>query len=350
MDFRSAAPIIEALRKRIDEGVFGYAKESVEATDAVINWLSTRHGWTIHPEWLVWVPGIVSAINIVCRAFAQPGEGVFTFTPIYPPFLWSPEASNRRAVTCLLKCPGERYEIDFDTLESSLTNDTRVVLLCSPHNPVSRVWNRDELIRLSDICLKRGILICSDEIHCDLVLDRGAKHVPTALLSQDYAENSVTLMSPAKTFNLPGLNCGFAIIPNASLRKRFKETARGIVPHVNIFGYTACRAAYAQGAAWLEEVLQYLWQNHDLLYHAINEQMPGLAMNKVEATYLAWIDCRKIGVPNPRAFFEKSQVGLMDGAAFGQPGFVRLNFACSREHLTEAIERMKTAVETLTSK
>jgi cystathionine beta-lyase len=346
MDFRSPDPVIQALRKRADEGVFGYGKESHEATEAVVHWLSGRHGWTIQPEWVVWTPGVVSAINVTCRAFAEPHQGIFTFTPIYPPFLWSPEVSGRRTITSPLKIVDGHYDIDLSAFESSLTADTRVLLLCSPHNPVGRVWNRDQLLQIASICLKRDILICSDEIHCDLILDHRLRHTPTASLSPHIADQTVTFMSPAKTFNLPGLDCGFAIISNPSVRKRFKEAARGIVPHVNVFGYVGCTAAFTAGIPWLDEVLDYLRGNHDLLHAAVNGQMHPLSMAQVEATYLAWIDCRRLASDNPRAFFEKAGVGLMDGAAFGQPGFVRLNFACSREHLSEAIQRMKIAIET----
>jgi cystathionine beta-lyase len=349
MDFRSAEPVIEALQKRVNEGVFGYAAESDEAAAALIDWMRVRHNLHIDPEWLVWMPGVVPAIHVTCRAYAAPGEGVFTFTPIYPPFLWSPEASERRTVTCPLKHVDRTYEIDFDAFRASLTNDTRVLLLCSPHNPVGRTWSRQELTQLAEICLERNILLCSDEIHCDLLLDKSVRHIPTLSLSDKIAQNTVTLMSAAKTFNLPGLNCGFAVIPNPDLRKRFKETAKGIVPHVNVFGYTSTRAAYSQGAGWLEEILDYLRQNRDLLYNAVNNDMQPLTMCQVEATYLAWIDCRKLNIRNPRAFFEKAKVGLMDGAAFGEPGFVRLNFACSREHLELAIARMKTALNDLSA-
>jgi len=344
MDFRSAQPVIDALHRRVEQGVFGYAAESDEAAEAVIEWLRARHGVQIDPDWLVWMPGVVPAIHVACRAFAAPQEGVFTFTPVYPPFLWSPEASGRRTVTAPLKFTSTRYDIDFDAFKAALSDDTRVVLLCSPHNPVGRVWTRDNLLQIARICLERKIVLCSDEIHCDLLLDPSVRHIPTLSLSDEIAQNTVTLMSAAKTFNLPGLNCGFAIIPNPALRKPFKEAAKGIVPHVNLFGYASTRAAYSEGLPWLEEILSYLRHNRDLLTDAVNSGMQPLTMNAVEATYLAWIDCRKLNAANPRALFERAGVGLMDGAAFGAPGFVRLNFACSREHLELAIDRMKTAV------
>ncbi|MCE5187117.1 MAG: PatB family C-S lyase [Planctomycetaceae bacterium] len=344
MDFRSAEAIIEALRKRANEGVFGYARQSEQALEAVVGWLDKRHHWKINPEWVVWMPGVVSAIHVAARAFSGPQEGIFTFTPIYPPFLWSPQSSGRRTVTCPLQLTESGYQIDFDLFEETLTPDTKVLLLCSPHNPVGRVWTREELMRVAEICLRRKVLICSDEIHCDLLMGPNVRHIPTATLSQEIAEHTVTLMSAAKSFNLPGLNCGFAVISNPTLRRQFQEAAKGIVPHVNIFGYTATQAAYADGSAWFEEVLEYLRANQDLLYHAVNEEMQPLSMIKAEATYLAWIDCRGLEQDNPRALFEKAGVGVMDGTAFGQKGFVRLNFACSREHLMTAVERMKKAI------
>jgi cystathionine beta-lyase len=209
---------------------------------------------------------------------------------------------------------------------------------------VGRVWDKETLLRLVEICLEKNILICSDEIHCDLILDTQKKHIPTAALSDEIAHNTVTLMSPAKTFNMPGLNCGFAIIPNKTLRKQFKDAAEGVMPHVNTLGYTACQAAFSDGTPWLESVITYLRENCKLLYQAINA-IGGLSMEPVEATYLAWIDIRQLNLSNPTHFFEQVGIGLMDGADFGEPGFVRLNFACSRENLLLAIERIRKAVE-----
>jgi cystathionine beta-lyase len=344
MDVRSAEPILQALHQRIDHGVFGYGLPGDDTVQAVIEWLQSRHNWQIHPDWIVWTPGLVTAINVVCRAFAEPGQAVITMTPIYPPFLAAPGLSGRHLVTCPLTNTGGRCTIDFEALQAAITPAAKVLLLCSPHNPVGRVWEKDVLQRLAQICLEKNILLCSDEIHCDLVLDTALRHTPTATLSEEIAANTVTLMSPAKTFNLPGLGCGFAVISNPNLRKAYKAAARDIVPHVNILGYTACRAALTHGQDWLEEVLDHLRENHRLLYAAINK-INGLSMAPVEATYLAWIDIRKLNLSNPIAFFQKAGVGLQNGLEFGQPGFVRLNFACSRENLFLAIERIKNAVE-----
>ena len=346
MDYRSAEPIIEALHKRVSHGVFGYGIPGDETNSAVLGWLKSRHNWEILPEWIVWTPGLVSALNVICRAFAEPNQEVLTFTPVYPPFLSAPGLSDRSLLTCPLKNTGGIYTIDFENLESVVTEKTKVLLFCNPHNPVGRVWDKETLLKLAAFCLNRNILLCSDEIHCDLILDTSVKHTPTATLNQDIAANSITLMSPAKTFNLPGLNCGFAIIPNARLRQAYNDTAQGIVPHVNVLGYAACRAAYTQGLPWLMNVLDYLRENHRILYDAIN-RIDGLSMAPVEATYLAWIDVRKPNLSNPAAFFKKAGIGLMNGAEFGQAGFVRLNFACSQKNLLLAIERIKNEVENI---
>lgn len=345
MDFRCAEPILEALHQRIDHGVFGYTLPSKETTDAVCHWLKTQHNWSIDPNWIVWTPGLVTALHVVCRGFATEDQHVLTFTPVYPPFMSAPTLSHRTLLQCPLKNTDGYYTIDFEVLESVLTGQTKVLLLCSPHNPVGRVWKKEELIKLAQLCVDRGIVLCSDEIHCDLVLDTNARHIPTATLGPDIADNTITLMSPAKTFNLPGLNCGFAIIQNDDLRKRYKETADGIVPWNNTLGYTACRAAFTQGLPWLEEVLDYLRENHRILHEAINAT-DGLSMAPLEATYLAWIDVRKLNLTTPAAFFKKAGVALIDGAEFDQPGFVRMNFACSRDDLLLAIDRIQTAIAT----
>ncbi|MHC4926363.1 MAG: MalY/PatB family protein [Planctomycetota bacterium] len=343
MDCRCAEPVLEALHERIDHGIFGYTLASKSTNEAVCHWLKTQHNWTVHPDWIVWTPGLVTALNVVCRAFAEPDEEVLTFTPIYPPFMEAPELSGRGLIKCPLKNDGGRYSIDFDRLEATLTDKARVILLCSPHNPVGRVWEKETLQKLAEICLERNILLCSDEIHCDLLLDKDVRHIPTATLGDDIANNTVTLMSPAKTFNLPGLNCGFAIIQNPELRQQYKDTADGIVPWNNALGYVACQAAFTQGLPWLKETLDYLRENHRILHEAVNA-IDGLSMDPLEATYLAWIDVSKLSLKKPGRFFKKAGLALIDGAVFDQPGFVRLNFACSRENLLLAIERIKQAV------
>ena len=347
MDFQSPPPVMEALHKRIDHGIFGYTLPSPAVTQAVVDWLKTRHCWTVRPEWIVWLPGIVSALHIVCRAFAQPEEEILTFPPIYPPFLTAPPLSQRRLVRCPLRREKNSYTIDLDSLKNAVSPRSRVLLLCSPHNPVGRVWTKEELRTAAQICIGKNCLICSDEIHADLVLDPAKRHIPTASLSEEIARHTVTLASPSKTFNLPGLSCAYAVIPSDQLRRQFKHTMQGILPHVNTLGYVACKAAYTEGTSWLNELLEYLRANRDLVDKTINA-LPGLSMGPVEATYLAWIDCRGLGIPNPALFFEEAGVGLSDGAEFDAPGFVRLNFACPRSRLREALARMTKALSETT--
>jgi cystathionine beta-lyase len=344
MDFVCAAPVLDALRRRIDHGVFGYALARPADYDAVIGWLQTRHNWNIRREWLVWLPGLVPALNVACRAFADPDEEVLTFTPVYPPFLTAPNLSDRRLLTCPLARDNGRYTFDLDALSKTVTPQTRLLLLCSPHNPVGRVWTHDELLAVADFCLKRGIVLCSDEIHCDLVLDTNCRHIPPATLSPEIAANTATLMSPANTFTLPGLNCGFAVIPDESLRRRFLRAAQGILPHVNIMGYTACRAAFNEAGQWQQELIVYLRDNHDCLCESINA-LPGLKMSPAQATYLAWIDAAELNLEHPAKWFEAAGVGVSGGKEFDGPGFVRLNFGCPRSTLKEALRRIKTALE-----
>ncbi|HOK94686.1 MAG TPA: PatB family C-S lyase [Anaerohalosphaeraceae bacterium] len=343
MDFRCAEPIIEALHKRVQEGIFGYGAVPPAAVEAVMGWLEKQHQWHIEPDWIVWVPGLVSALHIACRAFTEQDEHVLTFTPVYPPFLSAPRLSGRSLIVCPLNNENGHYRIDFHRLQKILTDKTRLLILCSPHNPIGRVWTKDELLKIIEICSERNILLCSDEIHCDLILDKSVQHIPTAALMHGAENRIITLMSPAKTFNLPGLSCGFAVIPDIQLRRRFIQTASGIVPHVNVFGYTACAAAFSEGLPWLQEVLDYLRENHRILYETVNET-PGLSMGNVQATYLAWIDVSRLNLSKPAAFFEQAGVGVMDGADFGQAGFVRLNFACNRDILLTALDRIKQAV------
>jgi cystathionine beta-lyase len=216
-------------------------------------------------------------------------------------------------------------------------------LLCSPHNPTGRVFTRSELLRLAEICERHRLVICSDEIHCDLVLDPDKVHLPTAALAGEIAERTITLMAPSKTYNIPGLGCAFAVISQPQLRKAFKAAMAGIVPEVNLMGFAGALAAYRHGGAWRSALLAYLAANRDRVLEAI-ANMPGLSASHIEATYLAWIDAREVGAGDPAAFFEAAGVGLSDGREFGGPGFVRLNFGCPRATLDEALGRMERAL------
>jgi cysteine-S-conjugate beta-lyase len=343
MDFRSAPAIVDALRERVDHGVFGYSHATAELEAAIQRHLRDEYSWHVSPGWIVWLPGLVSGLNVLCRAVGERGDDVVTFTPVYPPFLTAPVLAERRLVKVPLVCLGQRWVMDLAALEGALTPRTRLLLLCSPHNPVGRVWSREELEGLGDIVRRHDLIVGSDDIHAGLLLDDDKRHLPLAVLAPDLGARTITLMAPSKTFNTPGLGCSFAVISDAGLRAAFCHTMDGIVPHVNVFGYVAARAAYEQGEPWLRALLDYLRGNRDLVEREI-ATMPGLCVTHVEATYLAWIDARGTGLAHPTRFFEEAGVGLSSGAEFDAPGFVRLNFCCSRALLTEALARMRAAL------
>jgi cysteine-S-conjugate beta-lyase len=342
MDFPSAPAVIAALHQRVEQGVFGYPTVPDELIAVVLSMLLTEYGWEVQPEWLVWLPGLVTGLNLTCRAAAVRGEEVITAVPVYPPFLSAPGLSRRNLTTLPLIREGGRWTLDFDRLPSLITPATRLFLLCNPHNPVGTVFTREELASLAGICEKYNLILCSDEIHCGLVLDPDKVHVPIATLDPAIAQRTVTLMSPSKTFNLPG--CAFAIIPAEPLRRKFCQAMAGLVPGPNLFSCTAALAAYRDGGAWHQALLHYLRGNRDRLSQAIN-RLPGLSLDHVEATYLAWIDTRGAGIEEPGKFFEKAGVGLGDGADFGGPGFVRLGFACPQATLAEALTRISRALQ-----
>ena len=346
MDFKSPPAILQAVQDRIEHGVFGYVLPSTELNDVVVSKLNDQYGWQIESDWLVWLPGLVTGFNAACRAIGDAGDDVMTAIPVYHPFLSAPANFNRRLIKVRLMELNRHWYFDFDRIEAAITPQTRLFLLCSPHNPVGRVFSAEELTTLAQICEKHDIVICSDEIHCDLILDTEKSHIPTASLSPSIAERTITLMSASKTFNTPGLGCSFAVISNRALRKRYIRAMAGIVPHINTLGYVAMLAAFRDCADWHAALLDYLRKNRDLVTDAISN-MPNLSMAPLEATYLAWIDVRKTGLKNPIEFFESAGIGMQDGADFDGPGFVRLNFGCPRKTLEEALRRMATALDNL---
>ena len=344
MDFCSPPAVIEALQQRIAHGVFGYTLPPESLNTIVVKMLYADYGWEVEPQWLVWLPGLVTGLNVACRAVGKDDDDVMTAVPVYPPFLSAPQYSRRHLVKVPLREKNNRWTFDFDLFESTITPDTRLFLLCNPHNPVGRVFTRDELTALAMICQKHNIIICSDEIHCGLLLDEDKIHLPTSTLDPDVAKRTITLMSPSKTFNLPGLGCAFAVISDEKLRRRFVQAKSGIVPLVNALGFAAAEAAYRDCADWHAGLLEYLRGNRDTVAQAIAD-MPLLSMAPLEATYLAWIDVRSANLANPVQFFEDAGAGLQDGIEFDGPGFVRLNFGCQRPLLEEALNRMKSAMD-----
>lgn len=341
MDFAAPPAVLDALQQRIGHGVFGYGGAWPSLTESVLTHLETEYGWSIDAEWIVWLPGLVSALNIACRAVD--GE-VLTATPIYPPFLSAPHFSGRRLNRVELACTDGHWHWDKIARKNALTAATRLFLLCHPHNPVGRCWNRAELLDLAAFAEENDLIVCSDEIHCGLILDPEKRHIPFASLSPEAAQRSITLMAPSKTYNIPGLGCAFAVIPDACLRRRFQQAMNGIVPHVNVLGLAACEAAYRDCTEWHRELLAYLAANRDRVSAAVNAEKR-VKTSHVEATYLAWIDVRQLGLAQPAAHFEAHGLGLSDGADFAAPGWLRLNFGCPRTTLDEALQRFTGACQ-----
>jgi len=347
MDFPAPPAVVEALQQRIAGGLFGYGQPLPSLVEAVITHCANEYRWSVEPDWLVWLPGLVPGLHLACRSVGQAGDGVFTATPVYPPFLSAPVESQRRLLTLPLVRDESGWGWDFAAAHAVM-KAARLFLLCHPHNPVGRAWRKDELWQLAALAEKYDLVVCSDEIHCDLTLN-GA-HQPFATLSPEIAARTITLMAPSKTFNIAGLGCAFAIIPDTRLRENFRSAMHGIVPHVNVLGLAACEAAYRHGDVWRKNLLDSLRGNAARVEQAI-EKLPGLSMERIEATFLAWIDCRALGIEHPAALFEKAGIGLADGRDFG-PGnaytqYVRLNFGTQRTLLDEALARITRACASL---
>ncbi|MGB0258220.1 MAG: MalY/PatB family protein, partial [Coraliomargarita sp.] len=267
-------------------------------------------------------------------------------TPVYPPFLSAPDYAKRELIKAPL-CLNEddAWTLDFEAMEELVKPNTKVFVLCSPHNPVGRVYTREELTKLADFCERHDLILISDEIHCDLVFDDDAQHIVTATLSEQIAKRTVTLMAPSKTYNLPGLACAFSVIEDSKLRLQFQKTIRGIITEVNCFGYAGCEAAYNHGEPWRQALLAYLKSNYSLLFKFIKEQMPDITFRPMESTYLAWFDVSKLELDNSAKFFEDHGVGLSDGVPFDGHQHVRLNFGCPQSRLLEGLEKMEAALK-----
>jgi cystathionine beta-lyase len=354
MDFPAPPAVLEALHERVAHGIFGYGGVTAELSEAICHRLWEYYHWTVTPDQLLFLPGLVSGLNISCRAVCPPGAGVLVQTPIYPPFLSAPVNQGLHLnIAELLVTRFKQwlhYSIDYNAFEAAIQSHTRLFMLCNPHNPVGRCYTREELINLAEICTRNDLIICADEIHCDLLLENSS-HLPIASLSPEIAKRCITLMAPSKTFNIAGLYCGFAIIQNPSLRKQYQLAAQGIVPEVNLLGFTAALAAYKNGETWHKELMVYLNGNRNFFTDYVQEHLPMLSTTIPEGTFLAWLDCSATGIiGNQHEFFlNHAKVALNDGQRFGQGGndFVRLNFGCSRSTLTQALMQMKFALATL---
>ncbi|WP_412723032.1 MalY/PatB family protein [Alteromonas sp. D210916BOD_24] len=346
-EFRCAQPILDAIKGQAEHGNLGYILPAHHqgAINAVVRWLNDKHNWHIEPEWLVWTPGVVPAFNVACKAYCQPGDKVLIQTPNYPPLLAAPKLNGLERVdigTVIETDPTtkkSRYTLDFDALEQEAADPRcKLFILCNPMNPVGSVLSEKELDRIADICQKHQVILCSDEIHCDLILDEGKTHIPAGR-QQNLAENSITLMAASKTFNIAGLGTSFAIIPNRQLRQAFTSAAAGIVPWVTVVGLAATQAAFTQCDDWHQAELEYLRVNRDCVYQSINA-IDGLSMLKPDATFLAWVDASGLGVDNVQAWAEQKGVGPSPGADFHKADHFRINFGCSRTMLDEILTRL----------
>jgi cystathionine beta-lyase len=358
MDFRSPEPVTHALNEYIRGGIFGYPRglhsgdraQTHELLQLVAERMADRYNWQITSEDIVGLPGVVPGLNIACRLFANTtgssAPSVLVQTPVYPPILFAPPNAGMQCVEAPLhRETNNSYTIDWDTFGAAMARKPNLFILCNPNNPVGRVFRQDELARMAEICLSAKVTICADEIHSDLLFS-GEKHVPIASLSPEVAHNTITFVSPSKTFNLAGLQCAFAIITNPELRKRFQNARAGLVPWVNAMGLSGAQAAYQHGQEWLDQLLPYLESNRDFLASFCKRELPGLRVTQPEGTYLAWIDCRETVSDLHEFFMKRARVALSDGRGFGTggDGFVRLNFGCPRSILEEALKRMKAAL------
>jgi cystathionine beta-lyase len=345
MDFAAPPAVLAALQARVAHGILGYAKPLPSIAEAVAAHCARQYGWRIEPDWIVWLPGLVTGLNVAAAAFGADGDEVLCCTPVYPPFLSAPANQRRRTVTVPMVLRAGRWEFDFAALERAVTLRTRQFFLCSPHNPVGRAFTRAELLQVGDFCRRHDLVLTSDEIHCDLILDPVA-HLPMASLSPDLAARTVTLMAPNKTYNIPGLGCALAIIPDPARRAAFHRAAAGIVPDINVLGLAAGEAAFRHGEPWRQELLAYLRGNRDYLEAFVARELPGVTMTHVEATYLAWLDISALKLTHAHAHFERHGLGFSDGAPFGAAPdtHVRLNFGCTRATLAEACRRLQRAL------
>lgn len=360
MDFPVAPPIVEALKGRAEHEFYGYTGTGADVVQSVVDRMWNKFAWRIKPEWVVFTPGVVPALNVTVRALTHPGDEIILQEPVYYPFFAAITSSGCQILNNPLKLINGCYEMDFENLEQlfqsragmlPVPHRIKAIMFCNPHNPVGRLWSREELIRMGEIIIKHGAVIISDEIHCEL-LYKGHKHTPFASISDDFEQNSIVCMSPSKTFNLAGLQASSIIIPNKKLRRLFSDTRAGILPTPNLFGYSALEAAYRFGDEWLNQLLDYLQGNLDYLMKYFTQRISRIKVIKPQATYLVWLDCRDLGLDDMalRSFMrDKAKVGLDDGFLFGEggSGFQRMNIACPRSILEEALRRLEAAVNSL---
>lgn len=353
MDFRTAPAVVKALERRVKHGIFGYVKVPDEYYQAVTNWFAQRHGWQFQKEWMIYTSGVVPAISAIIKALAEPGDGIVVQTPVYNCFFSSIRNNGCRIVSNPLIYDGRTYRMDFEDLETKTADpNVKAMLLCNPHNPAGRVWTRDELVRLGEICRRNHVTVISDEIHCELVFP-GHTYLPFASISDQHLWNSVTCISPSKSFNLAGLQIANIIARDDALRQRIDRAINiNEVCDVNPFGVEATIAAYNQGEEWLMQLLGYLHGNYETLCEFFGKYLPQIAVTELEGTYLVWTDCRKLGLSSDvlqSRLLAEAGVWLNSGTMYGAEGegFMRWNIACPRSVLVQAMARFRDFVDSL---
>lgn len=351
MDFPAPKPVVDALVHRASHGIYGYSLRTDSYNSAVVDWMQERHGWTIDPEWIVSTPGVVPAVNFLVRTFVRPGENVLVQRPVYYPFFPAIENNGGKLVASSLILKNGCYEMDFEDFEKKAADPaTTLFILCSPHNPVGRVWTKKELARVADICLKHGVLVIADEIHADLIFS-GSRFTPMATLGKAVAQNTIVCTAPSKTFNLAGLHTANLIIPDTNLKRRFHKTlaSSGMAKWATPFGVVACETAYREGKPWLAQVMAYIEKNLNTLERYIKKHIPAIQVIRPEGTYLVWLDCRGLQMDQWELrdlMLNKAKVFLDEGYIFGPEGagFERINIACPRSILSDALTRVRNAL------
>lgn len=350
MDFKAPQQVLDALANRAEHGVFGYTAVDQDVKDSIVNWLHKRHNWTINDEWLSFSPGVVTSLHMAIQALTNPGDKVIIQTPVYTPFFNVVNSHDRQLVKNPLSYKNNYYTIDFEDLEEKMKQGAKALILCSPHNPVGRVWSREELERIADLCIKHDVICIADEIHGDLTLS-GNKHIPFASISEKIADRTITCMAPSKTFNLAGLQASYIVTANKEMREKidkcFSNQGLGML---NTMGNVALEAAYLHGEQWLDELLEILERNKNYVVEMLNKHKTGLKVVQTEGTYLLWIDCSDLNMNTDelKAFMiTEAKVGLNPGASYGVEGnqFMRMNIACPKATLEEGVNRLIKAIQ-----
>ncbi|MCD6177024.1 MAG: PatB family C-S lyase [Candidatus Cloacimonetes bacterium] len=352
MDFQAPPEVLEILNKRVDHGIFGYTGFTDSFYTSIINWIQNRFKWKIKKDWIIATPGIIPAINFAIQTYTTKNDKILVQTPVYYPFFTSIKNNKRKLIVSELKLINDHYEMDFADLEIKLTDDVKMMILCSPHNPVGRVWKLDELKQVSELCLKHNVLLISDEIHSDLILSNN-KHIPIPTISKEILNNSLTMFAPSKTFNVAGLSLSFVVIPDKKIRGKFQKTLLNLGLHGgNTFGIEALEASYTFGQKWLEELLIYIEGNYIFVQQYLQNHISQIKAVKMEGTYLLWLDCRKLNLSQEELvyfFINKAGLALNDGAKFGKggKGFMRMNIGCSRKLIEQALDQLAIAIKNI---